>query len=353
MPLPDFHAYSIWLNFAIFAAAATIIWFAGTRLAATADLIAERTGLGKAFVGLVLLAAATSLPEIATTTTASALGDAPLAVNNLFGGIAMQTAVLAIADFSVARGSLTFFTPRPVVLLQATLLVLLLALTLAGIAAGGLLTVFGVGLWTIILFGTYLLALYLIYRYEGHGRWRPIDLPDELSENIVAEETETVLPSAPSTRRIFLLFAGTSLVILGAGVVIARVAEALAEQTGLGSSFVGATLLAIAGSLPELSTTIAAVRLGSYAMAVANIFGGNAMDVTLVFVADIFYREGPILQAVDPSSTFLAATSIVLTCVYLVGLIERRKRVVWRLGLDSAIVLPLYLASLGVLYLLR
>jgi cation:H+ antiporter len=357
LTFPDFQANLIWANLAIFAAAASVIWFAGTKLARCADLIAERTGLGKAFVGLVLLAAATSLPEVATTATAAALGSASLAVNNLYGGIATQTVFLALADISAVRGSLTYFTPRPVLLLQGTALVLLLALALAGIAVGGLFSLFGIGLWTVVLFVAYLVAVLLIHRYEGRGGWKPVDVPDKQGEEGGQDQTQPERKEGeeetPSTRRVFFVFAALGLVILVAGVVIAQVAEALAEQTGLGAGFVGATLLATAGSLPELSTTIAAVRIGSYAMAVSNIFGSNAMDATLVGLADVFYREGPILQAVDRSSTFMAAVAIILTCVYLVGMIERRDRVIWRMGLDSALVLPLYLGALGILYFLR
>jgi cation:H+ antiporter len=111
--------------------------------------------------------------------------------------------------------------------------------------------------------------------------------------------------------------------------------------------------VAISTSLPEVSTTIAAVRFGSYSLAVSNIFGSNAIDITLLFLADMLYRQGPILEAVDRSSMFAAAVGVVVTVVYLIGLIERADRTIWRLGIDSAAVLSMYLGSLVVLYLLR
>jgi cation:H+ antiporter len=156
-----------------------------------------------------------------------------------------------------------------------------------------------------------------------------------------------------STTQLFGLFAAGGTVIFMAGVTVAQVSDALAQQTGLGASFVGATLVAISTSLPELSTTIAAARLGAYSMAISNIFGSNALMVSLLFVSDVFYREGPILESVDASAIFAAASGVVVTSVYLIGLIERRNKTVGRLGLDSLTVLFVYAGTVLVLYTLR
>jgi cation:H+ antiporter len=351
--LLDFGAHPLWANLLVFGVAAGIIWLTGTRLATYADAIAERTGLGKAFIGLVLLATATSLPEIGTTATASLTGNAALAVNNIFGGIAMQTAILALADAAVARGALTFFTPRPTLLLQGVTLVLLLALALAGIAAGPLLSVAGIGIWPLLIFLLYVASLYVTHEYEGRARWKPVDPPPAVESSNEAAETQQGLVDTRSTRALLLRFLCGSGVLLVAGWTVAQVADALARQTGLGASFVGATLVAISTSLPEVSTTIAAARLGSYSLAVSNIFGSNALLLALLFLGDLLYRQGPILQAVDRSATFAAAMGIVVTSVYLLGLIERLDRTVWRLGIDSAVVLVVYAGNLVVLYLLR
>ena len=131
---------------------------------------------------------------------------------------------------------------------------------------------------------------------------------------------------------------------------MALVAAALAEQTGLGDSFVGATLLASSTSLPELSTTLAAVRIGSYAMAVANIFGSNLIMVALILPADLCFTGGAILEHADRAGILSLSVGIVVTAVYLMGLIERRNRTVLRMGVDSLVVLVLYVASLVALY---
>jgi cation:H+ antiporter len=353
LQLLSFRDNPLWLNLAVFAAAAVVVWLVGTRLAAYADLIADRTGLGKAFVGLVLLAVATSLPEVGTTATAALSGNAALAGNNLLGGVVMQTAVLALADLFVRKGALTFFTPRPGLLLEGTSLIVLLAIVLAGMAAGPGLAFFRVGIWTMLLFAVYLLSIYLLKQYEGRGTWKPVDPPDETEGPGEAATAQQRKYADHSTWQLGLLFAGGSAILLAAGWLVASVADALATETGLGASFVGATLVAISTSLPEVSTTIAAVRLGSLSLAVSNIFGSNAIDAALLFFADVLYRRGPILAELDRSAMFAAAAGIVMTAVYLLGLIERKNLAVLRMGLDSAAVLGLYAGSLVVLYLLR
>ncbi|MCL4302164.1 MAG: sodium:calcium antiporter [Anaerolineae bacterium] len=367
----DFQSYSIWLNFGIFAVAAGLVWFVGSRIARYADGISERTGLGQAFVGALFLAVATSSPEIATTVTAAWTGNAPLAVNNLLGGITMQTTILAVVDLIIVRGALTIFTPRPVLLLQGVLLVLLLGVTLAGINAGELFSLFGVGFWSVLLFGLYVLSLYLMHGYEQQERWQPTDIEQEdggegreEAEQMRTEEQENKENAERekgkekgyekwSLTRLLLFFGGGTLIILVAGAILARVGDALAQQTGLGASFVGVTLLAIATSLPEVSTTLTTARLGNYSMAVSNIFGSNAFMVALFLIADLAYREGPILTAVEPAAAFAAAAGVTVTAVYLAGMIERKDRTIWRMGFDSAGVLVLYLGSLVVLYQLK
>ena len=353
MPWLEFGGFSLEQNIAIFLAAAAVVWLAGSRLAIHADIIAERSGLGEAFVGLVLLAVATSLPEIGRTVSASAIGNAPLAVNSLFGGIVLQTAVLATADLAVAQKVLTYFAPRPVLLLQGALVVGLLGLALAGMAGGEFLCLFQVGFWTLLLFGLYLLSLYLLRSYEGRGQWMPVEVPEELKAEELAGEDRSGRHGERSVAEICVRFGINSAAIFFAGMILAQVGDALAVQTGLGASFLGATLLAFASALPEMSSTISAVRLGAYSMAISNIFGTNALLVALLFLSDLFYRQGPVLDAVGPSAIFAAAMGIVATSVYLVGLIERRNRPFLGMGIDSAVVLVLYAGTLAMLYALR
>ncbi len=349
----DLGGLPLWQNLALFLVTAAVIWVAGSRLAVYADIIAERTGLGHAFIGLVLLASATSLPEIGRTISAASFGDAPLVVDSLLGGVVFQTSILALADFVMGKDRvLTFFAPRAVLLLEGALVVALLALALAGIAAGPLVHLFDVSIWTALLFAAYLLSLYLLKGYEASDSWLPTEVPVQLERAELERLGAARGPRGRSTRTIALLFGGASVVIFAAGVFLAQVGEVLATQTGLGASFVGATLLAVAAALPELSTTTAAVRFGAYSLAFSNIFGTNAQLVALLFLGDLFYRQGPILEAVGRSSVFAASMGILVTSVYLVGLIGRRRRAFLGMGLDSAVVLAFYIVTLAVLYVL-
>lgn len=351
----DFQALSIWLNLIVFAVAAVGVWRIGTTLTTFADLIAERTGLGRVFVGVLLLGGATSLPELATTATAAATGNALLASSNLLGGVAMQIAVLAGVDaMAMRRQALTFVTPRPVLLMQGVLLILLLAVALAAIAAGEMLSFAAVGLWSALLAFLYLGSLYVIYRYEGQPRWEPAGVVEEPAGTATDLKDASAQQYAQTpTRRIWSAFAASALGVLIGGFLVASTGDALAVQTGLGSNVVGATLVALATSLPEVSTTAAAVRLGAYGMAVANILGSNALCVALFFVADIFYRDGLIFTIVDRPAIFLGALGIVVTCCYLWGLLERRDQTVLGMGIDSAAVLLFYIGGMVLFYFMR
>jgi cation:H+ antiporter len=370
MPLLSFDAYALWLNALIFLLAAGTIWWAGVRLEHYADVISERTGMGQAFTGVLLLAGATSLPEVATTLTAVVFLQNPtLAVHNLLGGVALQTAILVVADRTQREhGALTFFTPRFVLLIQGVGLLLLLQLTIAGITARGFPTVAAISVWPVLILLAWLGVMSLTYRYRGLPRWTPTttdDVPIESSAERSASMPQAQRrdadasgnPNASETHQdshaqksLWLLFAGFSLVILVAGWIISQAADVLATQTGLGSAFLGATLLALATSLPELSTTTAAARHGRYSMAISNIFGSNAFDVSLLFLADLCYRGGTILEHAEGSVVFVASIGAVMTIIYLWGLMERENRTVLGVGWDSAASLLVYLGAMTVFY---
>jgi cation:H+ antiporter len=277
MPIPDFRALSVWTNVAVFAGAAVVVWLAGTRLAYYADAISERTKLSKAFVGLILLGVATSLPEIVTTITGALLDNAPLVAGNLFGGVALQITILAIVDMVAMRRALTFFTPQPVLLFQGVMLLLLLSIALAGAAAGDPLSLAGFGLTPLILVAGYIATV----NWSRPGddrlpRWRATNAPGNEDAASQREQASSGYGDY-SNGRLFGVSALAGVVILAAGWALAQTGDALSQQTGLGASFVGVALVAASTSLPELSTALAAVRQGNHQMAVSNILGTNCL----------------------------------------------------------------------------
>lgn len=345
----SFETFSPWLNVAIFAGAAAIVWIAGTKLANYADAIAERTAFSRVLLGVVLLGIATSLPEIATTLTASWHGNAQLVSGNLFGGVALQVAILAIVDVVAVRGALTYFTPQPVLLFQGVMLLLLLGVAVAGAAAGDPLAVAGIGLTTVLLTAGYI-AMVLLTHSGALPAWRATNVPEDKSPALDDVRRAT---GDDANARLYTYCGVSAGAIFAAGWALARTGGALADQTGLGASFVGVALVAWSTSLPELSTTLAAVRRGNHQMAVSNILGTNCLELALFLPADLVYRGGPLLGALDRSAMFAAGIGIVVTSIFLLGLLERRDRTMLRMGIDSAAVLAAYACGLAGLYALR
>lgn len=331
-----------------FTLSAACVWVAGARLAYLADALADRFKLAKSLVGLLLLSLATSLPEVATTLTAAIQQSRDLVLNNLFGGIALQTAILAMADFW-ARGPITNYPRKANHALEATLLVLLLAVTLVITNLGETFVVAGVGLGSLCIAVIYVGAIWLLRRYDDSSDWVPIDLPD-LDPSAFPAPTGLV-----NTADANLIWQAvlSCIAILIFGLLLVLFADRIAVQSGLGAGFIGVTLLAAATSLPELSTSIAAVRIGAYTMAISNIFGSNLIMLVLVFPADILFRSGPILQNTSRMVSLALGFGLTVTSIYLIGLIVRRKPRIGAFGLDSILVLLTVLASLAAYYYVR
>jgi len=350
MPLLAFEGLPIWLNLALFAAAAAGVWLAGTRLCNYADAIADRKRIGKAMMGFVFLAAATELPEVATTIIGSIAGEARLVLNNMFGGITMQTAILAVADATVPMVALTAYPRNPTPALEGILLILLLALLLAVSILGDAVLFWNVGIGSVVFAFAYAGTIALLRNFDAEEPWLPVEVLEEAAAPL-AEAPARALDVIPMSRLVWMSLAAT-LIIFVCGVMLVNLARTLADQTGWGTSFIGVTLLAASTSLPELSTTIAAVRLGAFTMAISNIFGSNLIMIALLLPADIFYTEGVLLDRIDATATFALISGLIVSSVYVAGLLLRNRKRVFGMGIDSVIVLLIYSASLVVFYFL-
>lgn len=347
MGLVDFTSLSISVNLALFAAAGVVVWIGGSNLAHYVDRIGRRTGLGQAFLGVALLGISTSLPEIATTLTGSIIGNAPLVTGNLFGGIAMQVALLAVVDAVVVRDSLTYAAPRPVLLFQGVMLLMLLSMAIVGVALREPVVFAGVGLTSVVVMVVYLLMVRATSDPKYLPRWQPTHVTHE------EPSTNTDDGTRWSATRLYSRVAAACLTILLAGWLLASVGDAMATQTGLGSTFVGVVFVAISTSLPELSTTLTAARAGNYEMAISNILGTNCLSVALLLPADFAYSGGAILATSDDATVLAIAMGMVVTSVHLLGLLERRNRTVFGMGIDSVAIVVLYGVSLVGLYFLQ
>lgn len=339
----SFENFSVWINAAIFIVAAVVVWIAGTTLARCADEVAKRTGWGREFLGILLLGGVTSLPELAVGTTATLRGVPALSITDVLGSAAVNLVILAIADAVSGRRALTSVQGSAGLMLQGVLGVLLMGIATVPTIAGDRLWL-GAGVSSWLMLGVYLTSVYLIAHSNAPKAW-------QASANSGKEKSESAGKYAQvSMRSLVARTVFASLFILGAGFLLARTGESLAQQTGLGTGFFGLVLLAFATSLPEWSTVIAAVRLRRYEMAVADIFGTNLFNVTIVAIVDLLHPGGPVLLETGPLAAFGAFLAASLTIFFIVGMLERRDRTVLRMGWDSAAVLVGYGSGLVVMY---
>jgi cation:H+ antiporter len=328
-----------------FLAGAAVIAVAGTRMARYADHLAHRTALGQAVTGAVLLGVSTSLPGITASVTAALSGYPTLAVTNAMGGIAAQTAFLAVADAFHREANLEHAAASTTNLTFSALLVGLLAIVLLAISGPGW-TIGHVDPASIALLVAYPFGLRLAMANHRDPMWRPRPTPATVRDEKPADDD-----GRTSRARLVLSFALAAAAVLVGGFVVARAAGALVETTGLSESLAGGFFTAVTTSLPELVTTIAAVRRGALTMAVSDIVGGNAFDVLFVAVADLAFLDGSIYAAVGPQAAFLAALAVLLNVVVLLGLLQRQPQGPGGIGFESVLVLVLYAGGLAMLAL--
>lgn len=340
----SFDQWPVWASLAVFAASAAGVWAAASRLARYADVVAERTGIGSAFAGMLFLGGISSLPEAAAVATSAAAGSPALALNNLLGSAAANVVLLAAADAVLGRDALTAVVAKPATLLQGALCILAFA-GLAMAATIGDTAVLGVGLWSAGLLLFCLAALFLSSRYERRHVWSVVDGPAA-----APSPDRPAAAAAPRLGAAILGMAAAAGVILAAGFLLSRTAEAIAAASGLGSGFIGFVLLAFATSLPELSSIVAALRLGRYEMAIGDAFGTNLFVVGLVFLADLVDGGGAVLAEAGAFEATGALLTVVLAAVFLVGLLERQDRTVLRMGYDSLVAIAVYAGGLLLLY---
>lgn len=332
---------------ALFGLSALFIVAFGIRLTRIADAIADRTALGEAMVGGVFLGAATSMSGTVTSVTAALGGEADLAYANAVGGIAAQTAFLAIADIVYRRANLEHAAADVSNLTQAAVLMVLLSIA---IAAGMLppATVLGIHPASVILVAAYAGGVVLARRDREDPMWRPRQTTETRAD--VPDEQSFRGPSLPRLGMQFVLIVA----LMGAcGWLVAVTGSVIAAETGLGGTVVGALMTATVTSLPELVTTISAVRQGALQLAVGGIIGGNTFDVLFLSASDVAYRDGSLFHGAGATAQFWSATGVVMTGILLIGLIRRQRRGPGGIGFESVGILGTYVLAATASVLLR
>jgi cation:H+ antiporter len=338
---------SLPVNIGLFVAAAIAVWLAAVRLTRYADEIATRTGVGQEVVGLLLLGGATSLPELAVAATATLQGTPELTINDVLGSAAVNVVLLALADVLIRGKALTSVQSSPKVLLIGVLGITMMALVVAPTVTGDQLLL-GIGRWSWIMLLVYIAAVWVMAHSHATDAWRP-----QQERHGGREDEAGAGDGEAPLSRLGLRAALAAAVILVAGFLLARTGEAIAHGTGLGTNFFGVVVLAFATSLPEASTVIAAVRRGRYEMAISDVLGTNLFNVTIIVLVDALHPGDPVLVEAGRFASFGALLALLLTALFLAGMVERRDRTIGRLGVDSVIALLTYGAGLFVLYALR
>lgn len=329
----------------IFLACAGVIGICGVLMTGRADTLADRTGLGEAMVGAIILGAATSLSGTVVSVTAALDGRASLAFSNSVGGIAAQTAFLAIADMAFRRANLEHAAAEATNLIQGVLLIALLGLPLIAMTAPEV-TIWAVHPVSFAIPLVYLGGLAVARQVREEPMWTPVETEDTRSDT--PEDDEDPETDRKSTARLFAEFAALMMVMGIAGWLIARSGSALIDRIGLSASLVGALMTAVATSLPELVTTVAAVRRGALQLAVGGIIGGNMFDTLFLTLSDAAYRDGSLYHAVTGQDYFWVAIGILMTSVLLAGLITRERHGPIRMGIDSLALLAVYAGAIAI-----
>ncbi|WP_114520871.1 sodium:calcium antiporter [Altererythrobacter sp. ZODW24] len=326
-----------------FCAAASVVWWAGTRLPRHVVALSERTGLGQAFAGMLVMGGITSLPEMATATSAAALGSSQMALNNIIGSASFNILLLALADMVLGKQALTSVLAKPVTLIQGLLSMLLLGLVVAAIVVGSTFSAFGIGPWSLTILLFCLFAIRVAHRAERRPMWIVVNPPDLA---LVGELDE----GTTSLRKIAAALGGLAALILVAGLGLAYTGDIIARESGLGGGLIGLVLAAAATSLPELSAITGAMRNQRYELAVGEIFGSNMFNIALIFLVDLAAPGPPVLAAAGSFEILAALLALLMSGIFVLGLIERRDHTFLRMGEDSIAVILVYAAGLTILF---
>ncbi|XSG82148.1 MAG: sodium:calcium antiporter [Methyloligella sp. ZOD6] len=323
-----------------FAACAAVIAVAGSMLSLQGDIIASKSKLSRSWVGLVLIATATSLPELFTGLSSVTLTDAPnIAVGNILGSCLFNLVMVVLLD-ALNRDE-PFFRLAD----QGHILSAGFGAILVGFVGASLLierevfvpSLWHIGLSTPILMLVYFVATRASFLYQHrHG-----DVPPEIDPY-----PDTTL------RRAIRRYVIAAAFVVAAGILLPFVGVRLADNLGLQTTFVGTLLIAAATTLPELVVVIAAYKLGATDLAMASILGSNLFDIFILSIDDLAYNNGPLLATASPTNAVTAFAIVVMTGIVIVGLVYRpRTRLAGTISWTSIALLAVYLLSTYVIFL--
>ncbi|MGM0508616.1 MAG: sodium:calcium antiporter [Fusobacteriota bacterium] len=316
-----------------------IVIYSGKKLSIYGDVIGDAKKLEKSWIGIVMLASITSLPELITSGSASFLGNPDMAVSNIFGSNMFNIFIIFILDYIILKKISFTNSIHPKNILTGLLSLGLTLIFIMGYVLGDI-TFFGFSIFSAIIMIGYIFSMKYIYIFER-------DLVEEISQ-----EEEEFIPDMPYKKAKFGFIIMAGLVIIS-GVLLVKVASIISVTPifgiKLGSSFVGVIFLALATSLPELTVSVQAVKLGSYDMAAGNLLGSNLFNIAIIFIADLFATQKRLMEEIQDFQIIAALFSILLLVVMMIGTISREKK---KRG-DSLLIGIIYIIGMYILYKMR
>ena len=347
---------SSWILGGIFLVCATLIWIFGIRLTKAIDSIVHHYGWGEAIGGIVFLAIITNLPEIAITAVAAYQHEYDIAVSNILGGIAIQTVVLVLIDaFGVGRKApLTLKGHSTILMVEGWTVIIILGIVLIANQIPITHKIFRATpyewLMTVLWIGSIFWTkhLYNIHALKKQRKHAAIDFKTStILDKLPISETTKV----KHTKKVSSIASAILIVVIGAiitlfaGYGLELSGEILSKRWGISGVLFGSTILAFCTALPEISTGIASAKIRDYEMAVSDIFGGNAFLPSLFLMAALISGDS-ILPNLQFSDIYLTYVGIGLTLIYIIGMKWHSKRQYFNLGIDSIVVLVLYILSI-------
>lgn len=326
---------SQWLGFLVCAAA---ILVSGTQLSRLGDRLADKTRLGRTWIGVVLLASVTSLPELLTGFSAVVFYDSPnIAVGNVLGASMINILLIGVLDVLAGGQPLTARVHQGHVL-TAALGVLLLSVLAAGFLVDAAFSIGHVGIYSVLVFLLYFFSLRMIF---SHERRRLLEAG--------AEGTGPEKREKGSVKSILLRFVFNALVISAAAAFLPGIAERIADQSGWGRTFVGSVFVALTTTLPEIVVGFSALRIGALDLAVGNMLGSVLFNLFIFAVEDALYVKGPILAGVSPDHLVSVLACIAMTACVLIGLTARTGKRFLFFVWDSFGIVSIYLLAVVLL----
>jgi len=332
----------MYLTLAGFAGCAMLIFYSGKQLSRYGDIISDHLGLGKAWVGLIMLATVTSLPELSVgISSVSIVRSADLALGDVLGSCVFNLFILSLLDALTPKESL-FSKTSHTHILAAAMSMILVALVGSGLfLPEDVVVIKWIGFTSLVFIAVYLVAVKVIFSYEIKSTASPSSATDKS-------------PPPVSLKRATGLYLVNAAVVVGAALFLPRFAEEIARETGLGESFTGTLFLAASTSLPEIAVSVAAIRSGLLDMAVGNLLGSNMFNILILAVDDMFYTKGELLKDADDSNLVSVFSVIIMTSIATAGLIYQSKaRKRFLLAWDTFLILLVFIFNLVLLYFLR